>query len=295
MNSIRVYSPAKLNLFLAITGRRSDGYHELVSLASPLDWGDWLTAEETGDGFSLECGDPRIPRDGDNLILRAAVAFKAASGWRGGVRFILDKRIPVGAGLGGGSSNAVAALRALNHLAGGPIDEAGLLKVAAGLGSDCPLFLSGSAVVMRGRGERVERLAAEPAARLKGRRVLVAKPGFEISTASAYARLAQRARDAYMPEAEAERRLAAWLGDASAAEGILFNSFERPTFGRFMALPVLSDRLRIRFGLDLHLSGSGSACFALLPPAGGPPPDEVAALVRDAWGPSALLKEARMA
>ena len=99
---------------------------------------------------------------------------------------------------------------------------------------------------MRGRGERIEALAAEPAGRLEGPARLCFKPGFEISTASAYARLAQRARDGYLPEAEAERRLAAWFGDASAAaEKILFNSFEHPTFERFIALPVLSDRVRI--------------------------------------------------
>ena len=149
---------------------------------------------------------------------------------------------------------------------------------------------------MRGRGERIEALAAEPAGRLRGRRVFVFKPGFEISTASAYARLAQRARDGYLPEAEAERRLAAWIGDASAAaEKILFNSFERPTFERFIALPVLSERVRTRFGLGLHLSGSGSACFALLPASGGPPADEVAAAVREAWGQSALVTETRLA
>jgi 4-diphosphocytidyl-2-C-methyl-D-erythritol kinase len=149
---------------------------------------------------------------------------------------------------------------------------------------------------MRGRGERIEALAEEPAGRLRGRRVFVFKPGFEISTASAYARLAHQARDGYLPEAEAERRLAAWFGDPSAAaEEILFNSFERPTFGRFMALPVLSDRIRIRFGLVLHLSGSGSACFALVPTSGGPPVDEVAGLVREAWGESALVTETRMA
>ena len=296
VNSISVDSPAKLNLFLAITARRSDGYHELVSLAAPLAWGDRLLAEETGQGFSLECADPRMPRDGTNLILRTAAAFQAVTGWRGSVRFILEKRIPVGAGLGGGSSNAVAALRALNHLAGRPLDDAGLLTIAAGIGSDCPLFVSGSPVIMRGRGERIEVLAPESAGRLRGRRVFVFKPGFEISTASAYARLAQRAPDGYLPEAGAERRLAAWLGDASAgAEEILFNSFERPTFGRFMALPVLSDRIRIRFGLVMHLSGSGSACFALLPASGGPPAGEVAALVREAWGQSALVTETRLA
>jgi len=296
VKSARAHSPAKLNLFLAVTGRRPDGYHELVSLAAPLTWGDDLLAEETEGGFSLECSDPRVPLGRDNLVLRAAEAFQAASGWRGGARFILDKRIPIEAGLGGGSSNAVAALRALNELAGGPLGDAGLLKIAAGVGSDCPLFLNGGPVVMRGRGERIEPLPANPAARLRGRRVFLFKPGIDISTASAYARLADRAPDSYLSAAEAERRLASWLGDPSAAaEDILFNSFERPVFDRFMALPVLLDRMQSRFGLAPRMSGSGSACFALLPSEGGPPPDGVAALVRDAWGSPAFFAEARIA
>jgi 4-diphosphocytidyl-2-C-methyl-D-erythritol kinase len=296
VKSARAFSPAKLNLFLAVTGRRPDGYHDLVSLATPLAWGDDLLAEETGGGFALECGDPGVPRDGTNLVFRAAEAFRAASGWRCGVRFILHKRIPVGAGLGGGSSNAVAALRALNELAGGPLDETGLLEIAAGLGSDCPLFLNGGPVVLRGRGERIEPLPDKSAMRLRGRRVLLFKPGFEISTAGAYARLAEREGGAYLPPAEAERSLGCWLADSSAAaEEILFNSFERPAFERFPALPVLLDRIRIRFGLVPHMSGSGSACFALLPPAGGPAPHEIGAFVRDAWGPSALFVETRIA
>jgi len=296
VNSARAFSPAKLNLFLAVTGRRPDGYHDLVSLAVPLTWGDDLKAEEAEHGFSLECNDPRVPLDGTNLILRAAAAFQDASGWRRGARFVLDKRIPIGAGLGGGSSNAVAALGALNELAGGPIDEAGLLKVATAIGSDCPLFLSSGPVVMRGKGERVEALPQKSAARLSGRRVFLFKPGFDISTASAYARLADRAPDAYLPAAKAEQRLAAWLGNPSAAaEEVLFNSFEQSAFGRFMALPVLLERVRARFGLAARMSGSGSACFALLPVEGGPPADEIGAFVRAAWGPAAFFAEARIA
>ena len=295
VKSARAHSPAKLNLFLAVTGRRLDGYHDLVSLAAPLAWGDDLLAEETGNGFALKCDDSRVPRDGTNLILRAAEAFRAESGWRSGVRFTLEKRIPVGAGLGGGSSNAVAALRALNELAGGPLDGAGLLKVAAGLGSDCPLFLNGGPVVMRGRGERIEALPAEAAARLRRRHVCVFKPDFAVSTAGAYVMLADRAPDAYLPPAEAERTLASWLGRPAAVEEILFNTFEVPVFEKFMALPVLLDRLQSRFGLAARMSGSGSACFALLPPAGGPPPQEIGALVREAWGPSAFFAQTSIA
>src|SRR4051812_34639816 len=114
VNPLVVSSPAKLNLFLAITGRRPDGFHDLVSVAAPVEFGDTLTVEQRTAGFSLECDDPGLEVDETNLVLRAARAFAAAAGWTGGAHFTLAKRIPMGAGLGGGSSNAVAVLQALN-------------------------------------------------------------------------------------------------------------------------------------------------------------------------------------
>ena len=183
---VSLFSPAKLNLFLAVTGRRADGFHDLVSVAAPLDFGDQLEARSrergAGSQFTLTCDQPEVPVDGGNLVLKAAAAFVAATGWQGGVDFTLTKRIPVGAGLGGGSSNAVAALRALNQLSGGALAGEKLAAVAASLGSDCALFLHNAPVVMRGRGERIEALPASAAARLRGRRVLLFKPSFGIST-----------------------------------------------------------------------------------------------------------------
>jgi 4-diphosphocytidyl-2-C-methyl-D-erythritol kinase len=199
MAMVTVFSPAKINLYLAVTGRRPDGFHDLVSVAAPLAWGDELRAEagdrspEAGkNGFTLECEWADVPLDDTNLVLRAAGAFAAATGWDRPVRFVLTKRIPVGAGLGGGSSNAVAALRALNELAGGTLAPAALAGIAATLGSDCALFVRGEPVVMRGRGEHIESLPAGAAGRLRGRRVLVFKPSFGIATPWAYRRMVER-------------------------------------------------------------------------------------------------------
>jgi 4-diphosphocytidyl-2-C-methyl-D-erythritol kinase len=296
VDSIIMASPAKLNLFLAVTGARPDGYHDLVSVAAPLAWGDTLHVRLTGGDFSIECDDPEVPLDESNLVLRAARAFFAATGRRLGAAFVLEKRIPVGAGLGGGSSNAVAALRALNQLAGGPLDPPRLESVAAELGSDCPLFLGEGPVVIRGRGERVENLDPQAARRLAGRRVLVLKPGFGISTARAYAKLdAAGGAPATTPPGEAEARLAAWVRDPSApAERILFNSFEAVVFPKYPALPLLFERLRSGFGLEPSLSGSGSACFALVPERLPMRAEGVAAAVRDAWGSSARVVDTRI-
>lgn len=281
---LSLFSPAKLNLSLAITGRRPDGFHDLVSVVVTLDFGDTLEAavRPGGAGSTLECDDATVPTDASNLILKAAAAFAAATGWREAVHFRLAKRIPMGAGLGGGSSNAVAALRALNQLAGGPLGAVRLAELAAGLGSDCPLFLHGGPVVMRGRGERIEPLPAAAVARLSGRRVLVVKPHFGISTPWAYGRMVARGTD-YLPAAEAEARLAAWLAGAADAEAVLFNNMEPAAFEKYVALPVLRERLRRETGARLHMSGSGSACFVLLAP--GADVAAIQAALGAAWGP----------
>jgi 4-diphosphocytidyl-2-C-methyl-D-erythritol kinase len=286
-------APAKINLFLAVTGRRPDGFHDLVSVAVPLVWGDSIGVE-AGASFSIECDSPDVPKDGSNLVMRAAGAFAAETGWMGGARFTIRKRIPSGAGLGGASSDAATALEALNELAGRPLDDAGLTRVASAVGSDCALFLSKGPVVMRGRGERVEPLPREPFSRVRGARVLVFKPGFAISTPWAYARLAEGAPRAYLQPVRAEALLGSWIQNQGApAKDLYFNSFERPVFAKFGALPIVLGRLRDRFGIEARMSGSGSACFALINESGDAAP--VVAAIREAWGPSAFVVETRIA
>jgi 4-diphosphocytidyl-2-C-methyl-D-erythritol kinase len=282
--SFNVFSPAKINLFLAVTGRRVDGFHDLVSVVAQVNFGDRLEIDSAPPGeFSVTCRAAGVPLDETNLVLRAARAFCAATGWTGGARFVVEKQIPVGAGLGGGSSNAVAALRGLNSLAGQPLGNSQLQKIAAGLGSDCPLFLQGGPLVMRGRGERLEPMPPSAAIRLHARRVLIFKPAFEISTAWAYGRMAEKAPGSYLPVEEAEARLAAWIEAVDApAEELLFNNMEGPAFEKFVALPTLLATLRSRFGLAVGMSGSGSACFALLMEA--TPVDDVRRCIREAWG-----------
>jgi 4-diphosphocytidyl-2-C-methyl-D-erythritol kinase len=292
LSALDVPAPAKINLFLAVTGRRQDGFHDLVSVAAPLAWGDSISVEAAGRSFSVSCDLPGIPVDATNLVIKAAAAFARAAGWRGGARFSITKKVPAGAGLGGASSDAASALVALNALAGRPLDDAGLARVASGVGSDCALFLSRGPVVMRGRGERVGPLSPAASGRIRGRRVLVFKPGFAIPTAWAYARLAGSGRP-YVPAADAESRLASWIAGPAAAEALLFNSMEGPAFAKFAALPILLDSVRTRFGVAAAMSGSGSACFALLREDSDAGP--IAAAIGEAWGPSALVVDTRIA
>ena len=298
---VSLFSPAKINLFLAVTGRRPDGFHDLVSVVAPLDFGDQLSADrrEPGAGADhvLACSDPALPVDGTNLVLRAARVFAEATGWREPVAFDLVKRIPAGAGLGGGSSNSVAALRALQRLSGCSVTDRDLAAMAAQLGSDCALFLAGAPVVMRGRGERIERLDEPAAARLRGRSVLLFKPGFAISTPWAYGRMAAGAPQTYLPAAEAEARLAQWRNGTAPVTELLFNNMETAAFEKFVALPVLLAHLRREFGVAPRMSGSGSACFILWDEA-RPDAELVARIsrrIRDCWGEAAFVQAARLA
>lgn len=298
-----IFAPAKLNLFLAITGRRPDGFHDLVSVVAPLALGDTVSVDvrvhqATTPRFTVTCTDPLVPCDDTNLVVRAAKVFAEATGWAGAASFHVEKRIPVGAGMGGGSTDGVAALKALNSAAGSPLDAGAMARLAATLGSDCPLFLHDRPVVMRGRGERVAPLSDAAAARLRGRRVLVFKPAFGIPTAWAYRELAAAAaagaKDAYVAPDQAEARLEGWLRDGNApVESLLFNNLERPAFAKHVALPAMLEQLRRDFGLAPRLTGSGSACFAFLPEAA--PVEEIGRAIRAAWGDSAFIVATHLA
>ena len=291
MNALTLESPAKINLFLAVTGRRADGFHDLISMVAPLEWGDTLTVEPA-DEFSLVCDDPAVPRDGSNLVLKAATAFRQVTGLPVGARFSLVKRIPMGAGLGGGSSNAAAALRGLNQLAGNILNLDQLSEAAAQVGSDCSLFLHNRPVVMRGRGDVITALPSSAVKRISGRRVLLFKPDLSIPTPWAYARLAEGAPSLYVPAAEIEAKLAAWMDGESPVEEVLFNNMEEPAFRKFPALPVLLEHLRQDFGVVARMSGSGSACFALL--ADDAPVEAITARIRKSWGDSALVVQTHL-
>jgi len=307
--SVTIFSPAKINLFLAITGRRADGFHNLVSVVAPLDFGDELKATvsegKTGNRFRLECDAPEIPCDDSNLVLRAATTFAEATGWpdaagRAGVDFVLKKRIPLGAGLGGGSSNAVAALRAMNVLSGNLLTAKKLAEIVVTLGSDCALFLHDAPVTMRGRGERIEALPGAAAKRIRGQKVLLFKPSFGISTPWAYGRMAAEAPAHYLAAPEAERRLSRWIAGHDSVSRLLFNNMEEVAFRKFVALPVMLKKLQTELGVVARMSGSGSTCFALIGGGGGDAGSDAETtlvtqmkhLLRQSWGDAVFVQEA---
>jgi 4-diphosphocytidyl-2-C-methyl-D-erythritol kinase len=277
---------AKLNLSLAITGRRADGFHELVSLVTPVALADTLTLD-VGRPLGLTCDDPALPVDGTNLVLKAAVAYARRRPAAPIGHFHLTKRVPHGAGLGGGSADAAAALRLLDRASGDPLGPEVLESLAAEVGSDCPFFVRGQAAVMRGRGERLELLPAAARAALAGRKVVLAKPPFGIPTPEAYGLLVKAGK--YRPDAQAEAELAAWFARPVADPAQLGNDLAEPVFGKYVALPAGLASFRRVTGVDWHMTGSGSACFAWVKDG-----FDQAGLHADAvrvWGPGAWVAE----
>jgi 4-diphosphocytidyl-2-C-methyl-D-erythritol kinase len=187
---LSVTSFAKINRDLRVVGKRPDGFHELDTVFQTVDLSeeiDFLEGEEGESEVTLSIGGADLPADGTNLILRAAAALRERYSVRHGVRIHLSKKIPIGGGLGGGSSNAAATLRALNSLWNLKASDADMHKIAASLGSDVPFFLLGGRARGRGRGEAVTPLPDGPE-----EWVLLVFPPFSLSTAEVYARVRAR-------------------------------------------------------------------------------------------------------
>lgn len=160
---LRLRAPAKLNLYLRILGRRPDGYHEIETLFERIDLADELTFQEHPSELRLTCTEQRLSCQGDNLILKAAHLLQQVSGTSRGASIRLVKRIPIAAGLGGGSSDAAATLIGLNRLWDLQLDSPALMQVAARLGSDVPFFLTPAPFAIgRGRGEVCESIPGIP-------------------------------------------------------------------------------------------------------------------------------------
>jgi 4-diphosphocytidyl-2-C-methyl-D-erythritol kinase len=256
-------SPCKINLLLNILGRRPDGFHELETLFHPVALCDTLHFERSGGGIELTCSDPQLPTDGSNLVHRAAAAFREAAGITEGVRLHLEKRIPLAAGLGGGSGNAATTLLGLNELFGGPLSATQLHELATRLGSDVPFFLQTRPALATGRGECLEPLDFFPA--LTGKTFLLIHPGFGIATAWAYQQLAKHPA-ALNGQPGRARQLMELLRttDAQTAGSAFYNALEAPALNKYPILALYQEFLRANGALAALMSGSGSTTFAIL-------------------------------
>ncbi|HEV8305986.1 MAG TPA: 4-(cytidine 5'-diphospho)-2-C-methyl-D-erythritol kinase [Gemmatimonadales bacterium] len=256
---VRIAAHAKVNLFLRILARDTAGWHQVETALALLELADELVVQRIDSGVTLvvDGGGPDLGPAEDNLALRAARGVLDATGNRFGVALRLTKRIPVRAGLGGGSSDAAAALHAVNALAGNAVPRTELLHVAARLGADVPFFASGAPLALAwGRGERLFRLPAPPAAP-----ALLAVPAITVATPDAYrwwddANPASAARGPVALDAEA---FATW-GSIGRLGG---NDFEAPVFAKHAELRELYERLAGTGPVWVRLCGSGSTVAAV--------------------------------
>ena len=257
--------PAKVNLSLRVHGRRTDGFHDVSTVLQTIDLCDRLTVQRADPGSPLRIEVPGggAPNDDSNLVLKAALAFFAALGEpAGGVRFRLEKRIPAGSGLGGGSSDAAAALLALQSLWGRPLDAGQLRAAAATVGSDVPFFLVGGTALATGRGEQIEELEDIPPTP-----ILVVVPAVEVSTARVYRAWTDAGAAGGGEEAGRPGLLPRPSRRGDARAWVLGNDLE-PVVRRLHPevedlLRTLRDARRTGVGGDPQVSGSGGAVFAL--------------------------------
>ncbi len=263
-------APAKVNLCLRIVDRRPDGYHLLDSIFAAIDLHDTVTISVAPPPSARErhvtvsCSHPGVPNDDRNLAVRAALMLLEASGVAATVDIAIDKRIPPGAGLGGGSSNAATVLRELNALLNLDLPSSRLAELALSLGADVPFFLTGGCARVRGIGEHVEPIPGWP-----GTELVVVLPDIAVSTAWAF-----RSHRAEFDAAPKEP--AAMASSPTLDPALLRNDLEATVFARFPALAEVKRGLLDAGAAAAVMSGSGSAIVGLCAP----------------WAPARVVRDA---
>ncbi len=248
-------APAKINLGLRILRKRPDGFHDLLSIFQTVSLFDEL--ELSGEGSGLSCDRDDLSCGPDNLVLRAERVFREETGYDRPVLFMLRKRIPTGAGLGGGSSDAAAALRGLRRMSGLSLSPEFMHGLASRLGSDVPFLLDGGTAVVEGRGERIAPVFWP----FDFTGVLV-YPGFGVSTGWAYCQVRSYAGE-NTPLAGAAKRLAEGILDRETFLAAVHNDFEPAIFPHHPLLAEIKDGLSASGAAAAFLTGSGSTLVGL--------------------------------
>ena len=254
---LKFKTPAKVNLGLHVHGKREDGFHELETIFQMVSLFDDVELELLSSGIKLECDMPGIPTDDTNLVCKAALLLRKSYQVEGkGVSIRLKKKIPFGAGLGGGSGNAAGVLMGLNRLWDLNIDREKLFTLAAELGSDVPFFLTSPCALGKGRGERLKVL--EPCSKFQ---VLLVFPGFPIATSWVYQNL--RLKLTKRPNNISILRKNLSLSNITSLGSQLYNDLESVVIQKFPEVKVVKDELWAWGALGVLLSGSGSTVFGI--------------------------------
>ena len=255
---LQVSAPAKINLFLQVTGKRPDGYHELFTLMSPIKLADEVWLKPSKSGIRISCSDPSLPTDDSNLAYLAAEVFHRQISRRQaiaphGVDITIEKRIPVGAGLGGGSSDAAAVLYGLNKHYGFPFHREDLIEMGLNIGADVPFFIFGEPALATGIGEYLV-----PYPHLKAYIVLLLYPGICISTAEVYKNL-----DLGLTNCEKKLKDFVLKDRPFDAAFHSCNDLESVTLAKYPQVEAAKTALSGSGALSVLMSGSGSTVFGL--------------------------------
>ncbi len=253
---MKLFAPAKVNLYLRVTGRRDDGYHLLDTLMVPISLGDEVEITQV-DGppgsITVHADAPDIPLGEENTAYRAARAFHERTGRDEPVAITIRKRIPVGAGLGGGSTDAAAVLRGLNDLLGAGLSSEDLMAAALSVGADVPFFIHGKPARARGIGEELSPVGPLP--RLS---MVVLFPNLPVSTAWVYRNLRFK-----LTKTSDNNNLIENLDTPHEVARVMVNDLETVTIGRYPRIARLKERLDREGALGSRMSGSGSAVFGV--------------------------------
>ena len=259
MQEIRVRAHAKINLYLDVVGKREDGYHNLETIFHSVALhDDVIIRKQTAKGITVACEHPAVPRDSRNLAYRAVQLLSDRVGGIGGIAIDIHKRIPVAAGLAGGSANAAAVLHGVNELCGLGLTQETLMQFGAQLGADVPFCLHGGAALGRGIGDALARLPA-----LSNVPLLLLNPGIEISTATVFKKLnfslTTREKRGIIITTCLEK------GDLTGIGKNLYNLLEVPVFSQYPEIAALKTELSTQAGAcGALMSGSGATVFAVM-------------------------------
>ncbi len=249
----KIFSPAKINLFLHVTGKRPDGYHDLFTLMCRINLMDTVMLDFDTKQTSVSCAHPMVPEDKSNLAFKAAVAFYKSFGKYDGVGITIEKKIPVGGGLGGGSSNAAAVLMGLNRHFGKPFSKQELMNMGLSIGADVPFFIFQKPALARGVGEKLEYFKL-----LKPYHVLLIDPGYHVSTAQVYGKL-----NLGLTKCEKKYIESSFNKDGFNVEEHLCNDLESVTAHMHPDIKSAKELLLYHGAMGALMSGSGSTVFGL--------------------------------
>jgi 4-diphosphocytidyl-2-C-methyl-D-erythritol kinase len=250
---MKILSPAKINLFLQVTGKRLDGYHELFSLMCCVDLCDTISLQFGLKGIRIESSHPQVPLDDTNLAHRAATVFFKALNVKEGLKIFIDKSIPVAAGLGGGSSNAASVLSGLNQHYGHPFSRNRLMSMGLGIGADVPFFLFGKPALASGIGEKLEAYPGPLPFH-----IVVVYPGFRVSTGEVFQNLNLGLTNC---EKKFKKPFSIKIDFDPGVH--LCNDLEIVTASEYPVITSIKEQLLIQGASGALMSGSGPTVFGL--------------------------------